>query len=96
MTTEQLANILNAAILVLQDNKQIVTPDTLTGISNIIEQLKPVEKSSEQITTTLQKVSMIVDIEKRLIETTLTDDLITLLSSIQNHPIIMHMLAHVL
>jgi len=99
MTADELKNTMNNAIAVLQDNKAIATPELLSAVEQLVNSLggpAPQVDFNENFQSAVQKVGKVVDIEKRLTQTTMTDNLVEILTKIQNHPIIMRMLSHVL
>jgi len=99
MTVQELEDIFSLAVVILKDNKQLATPVTLAGIENIVQQLggpAPQVDFSTTFQEVLKDVSMVVDIEKRLVETTVSDTLVRVLSNLPNHPIIMHLIAKIL
>jgi len=101
MTSEELQNTLNNAIQILQDNKQVVTPEILDTADRIIATLGGPEPSSHlslgiNLDEILNMASKVIAIERRLTQTGLTDNLIDIMTRLQNHPIILAMIARLL
>jgi hypothetical protein len=98
MTVDDLKTLLNNGIGILQDNKAIATDDFLTKVQKVVVDLGgPSGQSAyftDQFNTILGDVSNVVDIERKLVP--ITDNLIGVMQALQNHPIIMHLIARFL
>lgn len=98
MTVDELKQTMNNVIGILQDNKKIVTPDLLDGIDKVVQSLTgpaPQVDFSTDFQNSVKNIGAVVDMEKRLISGNMTADLIEILTKIQNRPIIMRLIAHV-
>lgn len=99
MTVDELKNIFNTAVVVLQDNKAIATPEVIAGIEKIVADLggpAPAVSFDSVFQEILKGVHEVCEIEKRFVQTTMTDNLVRILTNIQNHPIIMHLIARII
>jgi hypothetical protein len=89
MTTDELKAVFNEAIIILEDNKKIVTPETLAEIETLVQAIKQLNTPS--VDAAVIVIEAIIDREKKLINS--TDKIVSFLTGIQSRPLIMKLIS---
>jgi hypothetical protein len=92
MTSDELKSVFNEAIIILQDNKNIVTPEVLTEIESLVQAIK--QLNTPLSTDAVIVIEAIIDREKKLINS--TDKIVSFLTGIQSRPLIMKLIAAII
>ena len=92
MTSDELKSVFNEAIVLLNDNKTIVTPEVLTEIEALVQAIKQI--NTPLSTDAVIVIEAIIDREKKLINS--TDKIVSFLTGIQSRPLIMKLIAAIL
>lgn len=94
MTTDELKSIMNEAISILEDNKKIVTPEVIVELEKLIQVIKQLDNPTAD--KAIVVVEIILSHEKRLVNSNLTEKIVSFLTNLQQRPLIMKLIAALL
>lgn len=104
MTVEDLKEVMNGIIALLQKNKETMTPHALALMERTLNAIEgtpaymrimaaALDISNTETTKLLDAGRGILDLEQRLVMTGLSEKIITVLTNIQGHPLVMRLIA---
>lgn len=101
MTADELSELLGQAADALRANKAHVTPELLTRITSIFEDVRGMsatlavvlEVTPEQVGRLFEAGDKLLALERRLVTTDLTDRLVDALTGLRGRPIVLRLLA---
>src|SRR5581483_538257 len=104
MTSQELKDVMNNVISILEQNKVAATPQLLSMIVQLVTAIESnqtyqkiiadaIQADSNKVMSLCSSAKQFEQIEEKLVLTNLSDQIISILTKIQNHNLVMTLIA---